>query len=39
MQVADAASSRLLQTLADAAEVLSPKQRRGLADRAGRFHH
>lgn len=38
MQVADAASRRLLETFADAAEVLSPKQRRGLARRAGRHN-
>ena len=38
MQVADAASSRLLQTLADAADVLNPKQRRALAERASKFH-
>ena len=38
MQVADAASRRLLETFADAADVLSPKQRRGLAKRASRHH-
>ena len=38
IQVADAASSRVLKTIADAADVLSPKQRRALAERASRFH-
>ena len=38
VQVADAASRRLLETFADAADVLSPKQRRGLAERASRHH-
>ena len=38
VQVADAASRRLLETFAAAADVLSPKQRRGLAERARRHH-
>jgi len=39
MQQADAASRRMTQALADAAEVLSPEQRRKAAERAARWRH
>jgi periplasmic protein CpxP/Spy len=38
LQLADAASSRLVEAIAGAAEVLTPEQRAKLADLAGRWH-
>lgn len=39
MQQADAASRRITQALADAAEVLTPEQRKKAAERAARWRH
>jgi len=39
LKLADQASARLAQAVADAAEVLSPEQRAQLAEAAARFHH
>ena len=39
MQLADAASARLVTALADVAEVLTPEQRQELLEYARRFHH
>jgi periplasmic protein CpxP/Spy len=39
MQQADAASRRMTQALTDAAEVLTPEQRRKAAERAARWRH
>jgi len=38
LHLADAASSRLVEAMADAAEVLTPEQRATLADLAARWH-
>ena len=38
MEVAEAASSQMVRTLADVAEVLNPEQRRELLERFQRFH-
>jgi periplasmic protein CpxP/Spy len=38
LQMAEQASRRLTQALADAADVLTPEQRRQLAERAERWH-
>jgi len=38
LQMAEQASRRLTQALADAADVLTPEQRKQLAERAGRWH-
>jgi protein CpxP len=38
LQLADAASSRLVEAIADAAEVLTPEQRAKLAELAARWH-
>jgi Spy/CpxP family protein refolding chaperone len=38
LQLAEQASRRLTQALADAADVLTPEQRKQLAERAGRWH-
>ncbi len=39
MALADDASRRLVQALADVAEVLTPEQRQGLLEHARRLHH
>jgi Spy/CpxP family protein refolding chaperone len=38
LQLAEGASRRLTQALADVADVLTPEQRRQLAERAARWH-
>jgi Spy/CpxP family protein refolding chaperone len=38
LQLAEQASRRLTQALADVADVLTPEQRKQLAERAGRWH-
>jgi Spy/CpxP family protein refolding chaperone len=38
LQLADVASSRLVEAMVDAAEVLTPEQRAKLADLAARWH-
>jgi Spy/CpxP family protein refolding chaperone len=38
LQLAEQTSRRLTQALADAADVLTPEQRKQLAERAGRWH-
>jgi Spy/CpxP family protein refolding chaperone len=38
LQLAEQASRRLTQALADVADVLTPAQRKQLAERAGRWH-
>ncbi len=38
LQMAEQASRRFTQALADAADVLTPEQRKQLAERAGRWH-
>jgi periplasmic protein CpxP/Spy len=39
LKLADQASARLAQAVADAADVLTPEQRSQLAEAAARFHH
>jgi Spy/CpxP family protein refolding chaperone len=38
LQLADVASSRLVEAIADAAEVLTPEQRAKLGELAARWH-